>query len=195
VSATYDGRHNKFSADDFRHYIERSINATSSNRETSTVEVQTKLPQWKKPKFIKSLKIRKGSRFLNTNEIALINTVISLFEEAKKETEELYQKFGLGHGFSLINEKTANAFANYLQESKPQNKKFETFIESLSDKELALIESVMYGGRDALSHGRAYTLDEMLSSLEKDTRGSRIHSITEKTSLDLYLAAGLKAYK
>ncbi len=47
VSATYDGRHNKFSADDFRHYIERSIDAKDSSSNASTVEVKTKVPQWK----------------------------------------------------------------------------------------------------------------------------------------------------
>lgn len=196
VPATYDGRHNKFSADDFRSYIERVINVKGSRKDISAAEVQTDAPKWKKPRFIKSTKIRKGSRFLTADEISLINTIISLFQEAKKESDELDQEIGLGDGFvNFFDEKTIDAFFRYEKAPKPKNEKFKKFLKSLSDNELTLIETVMYGGRDALSRGRAYPLDEMLRHFEKDSKGSKIHSIIEKAPLDLYLAKGLEAYK
>ncbi len=70
-----------------------------------------------------------------------------------------------------------------------------TFLESFSDNELALIEAVMYGGRDASTQGRAHPLEKMLEQLSMDTKESRIHAITDKGSLDIYLTAGIKAYK
>jgi serine/threonine-protein kinase len=196
VPGTYDGRHNKFSADDFRGYIERAIKVAGSRKDMSAAEVQKNAPQWKKPRFIKPTKIRKGSRTLNAEEIRLINKVISLSKEAKKESDELCQKIGLSGDFiNFSDEKTIVAFSRYENLPKPKNEMFETFLESLSGKKLALIEAVMYGGRDASSKGRAYPLDEMLRNFEEDSKDSRIQSITEKKPLDLYLTKGVEAYK
>jgi hypothetical protein len=130
------------------------------------------------------------------NEISLINTTISLFQDAKQESEALYQEIGLrDRSINPFDEKIVDAFFRYEKASKPKNDKFKQFLESLLNSELALIEAVMYGGRDASSSGRAYPLEELLRQFEKDSKSSRVHSITEKASLDIYLTKGLGAYK
>lgn len=149
----------------------------------------------KKPMFIKSTKIRKGSRRLSSAEIKLIKKIISLFKTVKKEEDHLRQKAGLQKGVINFSE-DHRAWSEFISAPKPKRNEFQKFIESLSDNELALIEVVMYGGRDASSAiGRAHPLEEMLEQFSDDSRESRLYAITTKGALDIYLTAGIKAYK
>ncbi|MBI4689348.1 MAG: hypothetical protein HY754_03635 [Nitrospirae bacterium] len=149
------------------------------------------------PIFKKSTKIRKGARILDSSEINLIKKVIALFKEAQKEYAKLSQKLGLNTGvINVFDGKTIEAYSKIESTSQPKNDEFEKFLDSLSDDKLALIEAVMYGGRYASSSlGRAYPLDEMLEKFSDDSRESRLHAITEKGSSNVYLTAGIKAYK
>lgn len=47
-SSTYDGRHNKYSTDDFRKYIEKNINRFKENEENLPIEEKIKLKEIKK---------------------------------------------------------------------------------------------------------------------------------------------------
>jgi hypothetical protein len=160
-----------------------------------TVEEPDTTSHLRKIKFIKSEKIRKGSRFLNKHEIQMMNTLIALFKKAREEDENLKKSFGLDGWRDFFDEKNREAEAKYDSAPKPNEEAFNSFLETLLDNELALVEAVMYGGRDALSTGRAYPLDEMLPHFEKDSREDRMCSITEKISFDEYLSAGIEAYR
>jgi serine/threonine-protein kinase len=195
---TYDGRHDKVSVDKFRNYIEKNIRSLEGPKDEVMDKEHTEALQFKKPRFVESTKIRRGSRVLKTDEIRLLGKVIRLFRQARKEGDNLRREIGLdsdGLGIDFFNEKTREAMSQYDKAPKPCNEKFEQFLKSLSDDHLALIETVMYGGRDALTMGRAHPLDEMLAHFEKDDRDSQFFSISEKASLDEYLLAGIKAYK
>jgi serine/threonine-protein kinase len=196
--ATYDGRHNKVNADEFRNYIEKNIRNIEKRKDEVTNQAESQVYHAKKARFIKSKKIRRGSRILKRDEIRLLNKVIRLFKGASKEYDNLRREIGLGIdsiGIDLFSEKTTEAMSQYASTPKPHKEKFDHFLESLSDDQLALLECVMYGGRDAFTSGRAHPLDEMLKQFEEDDRESRIHSISEKASLDKYLLAGIRAYR
>lgn len=197
IPATYDGRHDKMSADEFRKYIEGMIISSEVNKGKSITKMNYDETQFKKPIFKKSTKVRKGSRILDSAEIKLIKKVIALFKEAEKEYDELCKKVGLNTDvINFSDEKTMEAMSRIEIVPQPKRAAFEKFLDSLSDEKLTLIEAVMYGGRDAsTSRGRAYPLEEMLEQFSKDSRESRLHAITDKRSLHVYLTAGIKAYK
>jgi serine/threonine protein kinase len=189
IPETYDGRHNKVDANEFRKYIEEGILAVNS-REFESPKKEKTSSHFKKPKFVKSTKIRRGSKILNNLEIQLLDKVIALFQEARDESDKLRKDNGLDGDLSDFSDRL-----QYYQLPKPYKDAFRHYIKSLPDGDLALIEAVMYGGRDAFSSGRAHPLDEMLSHFKEDSRDSRIDSITGKSSLKEYLLAGINAYK
>jgi len=197
IPGTYDGRHDKMSADEFRKYIEGMIISSEVNKGKSITKMNYDGTQFKEPIFKKSTKVRKGSRILDSAEIKLIKKVIALFKEAEKEYDELCKKVGLRNDIiDFFDEQTIDAMRKIESAPRPKSVAFKTYLETLSDDELALIEAVMYGGRDAsTARGRAYPLEEMLEQFSKDSRESRLHAITGKGSLHVYLTAGIKAYK
>ena len=196
ISGTYDGRHNKIDADEFRNYIEKGIRTIRKPKGQSSDDWGTKATQFKRPQYVESTKIRKGSRILTEDEIKLLEKAIVLFKAARKETKQIEEEVGLnGQFIDFFSEQTFEAMSRYDEAVKPCNKAFDSFLESLADDELLLVEAVMYGGRDAFGSGRAHPLDEMLTQFEKDSRDSRIYSISEKAPLDEYLQAGIEAYK
>jgi|GEM_PF-726704 len=196
IPGTYDGRHNKVTADGFRNYIEKGIRTIQKRQVQSSDSRGTGASQFKKPKYVESTKIRKGSRILTEDEIQLLDKVIVLFKAARKESKKIEEEVGLNGKFmDVFSEQTFEAMSRYDNAVKPCNKAFDSFLHSLADDELLLVEAVMYGGRDAFRSGRAHPLDEMLVQFEKDSRDSRIHSISEKAPLDEYLQDGIEAYK
>lgn len=197
IPATYDGRHNKVSVDEFRSYIERMIAGFEKSEGKTKVKEKDTVSPFKKPIFLKSTKTRKGSRFLSSDEIDLIKKTIFLFKEVKKEEDSLWEKTGLrGDVINFSDEKTGKAFFEFISAPKLKRNEFQKYLESLFDNELALIKAVMYGGRDASSGiRRAHPLDEMLERFSEDSRESRLYALTTKGSLDIYLTTGIKAYK
>ncbi|OGL47883.1 MAG: hypothetical protein A2161_22735 [Candidatus Schekmanbacteria bacterium RBG_13_48_7] len=150
---------------------------------------------FKKPIFKKSTKIRRGKRILNSDEILLIDKVINLFKEAKNENDNLMQQEGLSDDDVTVLD-LIKIYIATLNEDQPKETVFRSYLESLSDDELALIDAVMYGGRDAYSFGgRTYPLDEMLEESRKNSREILIYTITSKGPLIEYLTAGINAYK
>ena len=89
----------------------------------------------------------------------------------------------------------ADLAAQSIITGQPIRDKFEAYLESLSENDLLLIQTVMYSGRDALTMGRAYPFDEMLETMNNCSKEDRLYSILEKAYLDDYLAAGIEAYK
>jgi serine/threonine-protein kinase len=182
VSATYDGRHNKFSSDEFREYINRSASHHSSQQNTSKHDPAHKIS------YSKSVKIKQGQKLSGT-EIKLIESVISIAEKATEEDRELRQKFGIDGPFiNPFEEKTIK----YAFSERNSENELEMFLDSLSNEEIVLIASVMYAGRDFVVGGRCHTLDEMIAqfSKEKDLK----YSIIEKAPLARYLRKGIQAY-
>lgn len=195
IPGTYDGRHNKIDTNEFRKYIENGIQTFKASVLEDSKKEKTP-SHFKKPKFIKSKKIRRGSKILNKEEIQLLEYVITLFKRARDEADKLCKDVGLNRAkIDLFNESTIIARSQYEELPEPYRDAFIHHIKQLPDNELALVEAVMYGGRDACRRGRAHPLDKMLSQLKKHSRESRIHSITEKSRLDEYLLAGINAYK
>jgi serine/threonine protein kinase len=190
IRGTYDGTHDKLSADDFRELMEQLI-ASSERKAKATAKMdKTGTRFFKKPIFEKSTKIRKSSRFLTAIEIRMIKTVISLSKAVEKEYKRLRSESGLPKEGPI----RFSAWREIEAAPKPKREEFNKYLESCSDDELAIIEAVMYGGIDAWPTGRAYPLDEMLESLRNYTRQSRLDGITRKASARFF-AAGIKAYK
>lgn len=197
ISSTYDGRHNKMTADEFRKYIESGIEQIDKSNDKTEIQGQPDASQFIKPRFIESSGIRKGARNLSAGEIVMLGNIICHFKEAKKEAKSLMKNtpFGKGGIINFADEKTYEAMRMYDLSPKPKNDEYEKLLKSLSDDDLAIVEAVMYGGRDAFIKGRAHPLDEMLEQFKHDSRKSRLYSILEKEPLDNYLNAGIQAYK
>lgn len=185
-STTYDGRHNNMSTDEFRDYIEKSIKKIEGK---GSKDIQTE----KKPEYMKSTKIRKGNRSLNKEEITLLRKVIELSTEAEKENRNIKDKYEIHNFINIADDKLMEAFKLSL-EPKRKETELDKFLRSLSPEEIVLIAATMYGGRDKLSQGRAYPLDEMIEFHNIKTSDGLIYSITEKSCLSDYLNAGLEAY-
>jgi serine/threonine-protein kinase len=182
VSATYDGRHNKFSSDEFREYINRSASHHSSQQNTSKHDPAHKIS------YSKSVKIKQGQKLSGT-EIKLIESVISIAEKATQEDRELRQKFGIDGPFiNPFEEKTIK----YAFSERSSENELEMFLDSLSNEEIVLIASVMYAGRDFVVGGRCHTLDEMIAQFSKEE--DLKYSIIEKAPLARYLRKGIQAY-
>lgn len=194
IPNTYDGRHNNMNADDFREYITRMIIKIESDKRNTKAKINNRI---KKPIFKKSIKIRKGSRILDSSEIVLIKKIITLFKKQSMEEDKLIKNAGLEKNGGIISTDLNSIKTMSKIQSAPRSMrdKFRIYLDSLSDDKLKLIEAVMYGGRDASISGRAHPLDEMLESLRSDTRKSRIYAITTKASLEIDLTEGIKFYK
>ena len=196
IPATYDGRHNKMNSDDFRKYIEYGIEGVEKSQKQSAKNEESMPIPTNKPKYVKSTKKRKGSRSLNADDIRKINKVISLFQEAKKEENKLMQDLGLRSDvINIFDDDNIEALDKYDRTPKPSRVDFKKHLKTLSDDDLAIVEAVMYGGRDALSIGRAHPLDEMLHQFKEDSKESRYFAVSQKDSLDDYLEAGIKEYQ
>ncbi|MDR3666225.1 MAG: protein kinase [Ignavibacteriaceae bacterium] len=194
ISGTYDGRHNKFDAYQFRDYIEKCISIYKSVAGRGS---KTKKPSLliNKPKYVKSQKRRKGETVLNNYDIQLINKVIDLHNKVKHDDDKLEKATGFDGKHINLGERSALEMSQFLQSPRPHKEALRDFIDSLAENDLALIEAVMYGGRDALINGRAHPLDKMLSQFKSDSRDSRIFSIMDKAPLGQYLLKGMDEYK
>lgn len=181
VSATYDGRHNKFNSDEFREYINRSA-SYHSRQKPSKHEPTHKISYSKSKKM-------KQSRKLSGTEIKLIESIISIADKVAEEDKELRQSFDVDGPFiNPFEEKTIRyAFAERNSENE-----LEMLLDNLSKDEIVLIASVMYAGRDYIVGGRCHTLDEMISQFSKEN--DLKFSIMEKAPLAMYLRKGIQAY-
>lgn len=181
VSATYDGRHNKVNSDEFREYISRSVSHNLPKKGTKHNQTNT-------INFLKVKKIKQGRKLTDT-EINLIENVISISDKITEEDKVSSQKFDVdGFCFNPFEEKSIKyAFAerHFINELK-------LFLNELSKKEITLIASVMYAGRDYLVSGRCHTLDEMIAQFSKEN--DLKSSIMEKAPLARYLRKGIQAY-
>ncbi len=195
IPQTYDGRHNKVNGDEFRKIINQYINQTQKEKIDDTEASKIKSNKGK-PRFVKPKKFRKGSKKLNQYDIKVLKKIINLYSDMQIENQELKKQAGLDDDIlDYFAENTIDARMKFRNLPKSKKEIFEKYLKSLSNDDLALVEAVMYGGREALTSGRAYPLDEMLDQFKSDSRSSRIHSITEKASLEEYLTAGLNSYK
>lgn len=180
VSATYDGRHNKVNSDEFRKYIEMSINNIDSKKKNPNPTCLIN--------YSKSTNVRKG-RMLNNKELKLFNEIISIADKVAAEEDRVKEKYEIEqNGLDLFNQSTYQ----YMNEIRPAENKLEQFLNTLTNEDIVLIASVMYAGRDYISGGRCRTLDEMVDFFSK--KGDLKDSITEKAPLAQYLRNGIQAY-
>lgn len=182
TGSTYDGRHNKLDADNFRKYINNNIQniKTKANKKLNKSNIQIK--------YVKPIKYRENERILMDYEIELINRIIETVEEKDKEDLEIRTKIGLSDTFKFSDDKVKK----YLKYRKPRRNELRNFIEKLSQAQLEFITAVMYGGREYIGNRRTTPFQEIISYVEG--KHYLAETILEKAPLAEYLKAGIRAY-
>ena len=179
-SKTYDARHNKMNADQFREYIWQSVSASVT------------LPPHKnrpKARFVRPPKKRRSIRQLAQSEIDLLNSVIVMAREKNDEVARLHEIYDLDPVVMNMFDKN---IPKYLSAPRPKRQELIKFLERLTPKDLVLVAAVMYAGRDFIAQGRAHPLEEMIEYCGKSS--GLVHSIREKSPLAEYITAGIEAY-
>jgi serine/threonine protein kinase len=185
ISSTYDGRHNKMTADQFREYIGRAVKEISQEKElqknesTPTSKIRT----------IKPTSFRSKNRRLNISEIKLLKKIIALAKDKGSESDEIHKKFGLTDGFNFFDDNTTKS----LYEPRPKSDLLKKFLENLSQKQLALVTAVMYGGRDGILPVWGTQLDIMINRFLNHY--DLVYSICEKAPLAEYIKKGIRLYR
>ena len=180
---TYDGRHNKLTADQFRDHISLVIEHLNKNKPAGRDISRTKI------KYIKPKIYRKNERILSKKEIELLKQIILMAKSRNDENDNLRKKYGLSDYLKFPPDAKE---AKYYNAPKPIASELNNFLTNLSQDEIELVAAVMYGGRDYLSHNRTTALHEMLGDFKNDS--DLVYSIYEKSPLADYLEAGIKAY-
>ena len=185
ISSTYDGRHNKMTADQFREYIGGAVKQISQDKKfqkndsISTEKISTLIPS----------SFRSKNRRLEISEIKLLKKIIMLAKDRDSEAEEINKKFNL-NGFDSAQ---SDNFFKAINEPRPKSKLLGDFLDGLSQKQLALITAVMYGGRDGILPSWATQLDILFNRFLKDK--DLVDTICEKAPLAEYLKKGIRLYR
>lgn len=182
VSSTYDARHNKMTTDEFREYIGKAVERILENK-ASHKKVSSVL------RTVKPTSFRSKSRLLKINEIKLLKKIITLAKDRDAESDEIDKKFGIEHVLNPFDEKSINASF----EPRPKSDLLKNFLGNLSQKHIALVAAVMYGGRDGIPPFWAIPLDEMINRFINDT--DLVGSICEKAPLAEYINRGIRLYR
>ena len=181
TSSTYDGRHNKMNADQFRKHIHGAILFKETNNATTSDEI-------KKPQFVTPDRYRMNERVLISSELELINKIIKMAEDRDIEDDKIRAKFGISDVYDLRDENVHKyAFAR-----RPKSIALYNYLINLTQEKLELIASVMYGGRECLDHGRTVTFQEMINYFKGHL--DLAATLSGKGPLAKYLKAGVKAY-
>lgn len=181
--STYDGRHNKMNADQFRKHIYSAIQYNKKDIKSIIISSDIKDIRYIKPDIF-----RQNERILTSSELKLLNEIITMAIERDLEDDGIRAKFGISDHYSFGDEKVQK----YLLARRPKGKALDKYLTMLAQPELEIIVSVMYGGRDCIVGGRTLPFQEML----KDSKGHHnlVETLTEKAPLAEYLKAGIKAY-
>lgn len=183
TGSTYDGRHNKVDADNFRKYIYKAIQ--NKNKEGANHNLTKRFIQ---PKYVGPEKYIENSRILLQHELELINKIIEIAEEKDKEDSEIKAKIGLSNHFIMFDDKAEE----YLRYKKPRRNELRDFIKKLSQAQLEIIAAVMYGGREYITDRRTPPFQDIISYFKG--KHTLAESILGKAPLAKYLRAGIKAY-
>jgi hypothetical protein len=182
IRSTYDGRHNKMTADRFKAYIGKAVKTIVAEKDVENSKISHH-------KLVRPTSYRSKKRRLTIAEIKLLKKVINLAKESDKESDDLEKQFGLG---SFVNPQQDN-FWEFYKSPKPKSEVFKKFIKNLSHSELILVASVMYRGRDGIPPNWGIPLDEQIKYFNRSS--TLAISITEKAPLIDYLKKGIRLYR
>lgn len=181
VTSTYDARHNKMTAEEFRSYIGNTIKELSRGVNQTKKEV-------KPIRIVRPDRYRAKRRLLTESEKQLLDKVISLAEESEAEDVELQRKHNVEHGLKLSDKSSYD----YFSEARPKADAFENFLADLPGGQVLLVAAVMYAGRDAFPPLWGPPLDLLMESLAGEA--DLASTIAEKASVGEYLKAGMELY-
>jgi hypothetical protein len=127
----------------------------------------------------------------SSSKLPILEKIIKLAEARNAEAEALEKKHGIHDVGVEILDKNLKA---YSREPKPKEKKFTEYLGSLDEDTIVYVASVMYGGRDYLTHQERPKFDDLYNYLTPRAKGL-IHSLIEKTPLPDYVRVGIRIFK
>ena len=141
------------------------------------------------PKAVKQQRYRKNERVLSNHEVEIVTEVVRLADERDKESVELKTKYRIKMiRFPSCDENQIE----YLMAPRPRGDALRQYLRKLTQKDLAIVGAVMYGGREYEPPYRAPPLDKLIADFIEDP--ALIEQICEKVPLAEYLRAGIEAY-